>query len=93
MVVVPNSNIAKAVVTNRSRLNQHHVVALTLTFPQTVSTGQNRRDCSSPSAAEIPAVLKIPPPTIAMQNVNDLGVLYELDFYVARLCHGPDREK
>lgn len=82
MVVVPNSNIAKAVVINRSRPNHHHVVALTLTFPQTVLP-EKISEILLGSAARIPAVLKTPAPAVTLQSVNDLGVLYELDFYVA----------
>lgn len=87
MVVVPNSNIAKAVVTNRSQLNQHHLVTLTLTFPQTVLPDKIGEIVLA-SAAEIPAVLKTPIPSLSMQNINELGIVYELDFYVADYAMG-----
>ena len=87
MVVVPNSNIAKAVVTNRSRLNQRHMVALTLTFPQTVQSDQIGVIVMA-SVAETPAVLKMPAPTITVQSVNDLGILYELNFCVGDYAVG-----
>ena len=87
MVVVPNSTIAKAVVTNRSRLNERHVVALTLTFAQTVSPDKIA-ELVLASAAEIPAVQKTPLPSLSVQSVNELGVLYELDFYVADYAMG-----
>lgn len=82
MVVVPTNSIAKAVVTNRSSLNQHHLVALALIYPQAVSPDKIDEIVLA-SAADFPAVLTIPVPAIAMHSVTELGVLYELDFYVA----------
>lgn len=82
MVVVPNSNIAKAVVTNRSRINQYHLVALTLTFPQAISP-ERIREIVLAAATEIPSVLKVPAPGLAILRLTELGILYEFDFYVA----------
>lgn len=88
MVVIPNSNIAKAVVSNHSRLNHHHLVALSIPFPQTASPDKINEIVLS-SAAAVPMVLKAPAPTLSMMGTGNLGITYELDFYVSDYVDGP----
>lgn len=81
IVIIPNSTLAKAVVINRSRPNLHHVVTLSLTFPQTVSPNTINAIVQS-AAADVPNVLHALAFTLRMQNIGDLGIVYELDFCV-----------
>jgi small-conductance mechanosensitive channel len=87
MVVIPNSNIAKAVVANHSRLNHHHLVTLLIPFPQTVSPNKIDEIVLA-SAAAVPAVLKDPAPALSMTGIANLGIMYEFDFYVSDYIDG-----
>jgi small-conductance mechanosensitive channel len=82
VVVIPNSSLAKAVIINRSKPNHYTLVALQLTFSQDIPPNKVTTLLLA-SAAEVPAVLKVPCPSAATQTVNHLGIRYELDFYVS----------
>jgi small-conductance mechanosensitive channel len=88
LVVVPNSVLAKSVVTNHYWPSRTHLVAIGVTFGHEVDPDV-AADILLQAGRGLPLSLADPAPSVFLLSCGALGIVYELDLYVADYVDGP----
>jgi small-conductance mechanosensitive channel len=88
VLVVANSVLAKAVATNHYRPSRSHVVSARVTFGFDVDPALASAVLLA-AAEDLPMALRLPPPAVLLLTFTELGVAYELDFYIADYAEAP----
>jgi len=80
-LTVPNSLLARSVILNHSRFDLVNR-GVRITLPYELPT-QRVHEVLLRAAQEVDGILKQPPPKVLTQGFADLGVTYDLRFYIA----------
>lgn len=88
MIVVPNSELGSAVVTNLSRPRSLNELSYEITLDHSLPIGRVLRTLRSALLAAVgdhPGLMKIPEPLVRISGIDDLGVKYSL-FWTADIA-------
>jgi len=88
LIVLPNSVIAKSVITNHSWSSQTNLAIVTVTFPHE-NDPDLCREALLTAARSLDIALKTPEPSVSLVSSVPLGITYELCFYVADYLETP----
>jgi small-conductance mechanosensitive channel len=89
LLVVPNSVLAKSVVTNHDRLLRTHAVGVGVTFGHDIDPDL-ATELLIAAGRKLPLALSHPAPSASLLSCGPLGIAYELDFYVANYADAPE---
>lgn len=88
LIAIPNSILAKSVVTNRSRPATEHLVSVDMTFSHVIDPDAVT-EILVEAAHALPLALPDPAPSVYLLSSGDLGITYELDFYIKDFADVP----
>jgi small-conductance mechanosensitive channel len=88
LIAIPNSVLAKSVVTNQSRPAMEHLVSVEITFAHLIDPDAVT-ELLVEGARALSIALPVPTPSVYLLSNSELGITYELDFYVKNVADVP----